>query len=92
MVLPVPPPRDPLSNCRRPVLPIRLLTVTVIAVFWFRAICAVILLWTRLRYKYTHMTHYTFLKASPGIERRELRALRFIFAGGLMCLLVLITA
>jgi hypothetical protein len=42
--------------------------------------------------KYTHMTHYTFLKASPRIERLERRALGFIAAWGLVCLLVLITA
>jgi hypothetical protein len=28
------------------------------------------------------MTHYTFLKASPRIEHRELKALRFIVAMG----------
>jgi hypothetical protein len=38
------------------------------------------------------MTHYTFLKASPAIELRELKALRFIAAWGLMCLVVVITA
>jgi len=43
-------------------------------------------------YKYTPMTHYTFLKASPAIELRELKALRFIVAWGLVCLVVLITA
>ena len=76
----------------RPVRPRLLLTVTVIAVFWFRATCAVRLLCPRLRYKYMPMTHYTLLKASARIERRERLALAFIVAWGLLCLVVLITA
>jgi hypothetical protein len=38
------------------------------------------------------MTDYTFLKASPRREHREQQALRFIFAGGLIGLVVRITA
>ena len=44
------------------------------------------------RAKHTPMTHYTFLEASPRIEQRERQALGFTVAGGVICLLAVITA